>query len=129
MPKQFAFRTLMTVTSLVFLLGFMQPVGAEGLSEDLFKGIVKGCLRGMETKVVMPHVSKAYCYCYAETLSTMMGESDFDRIAQYGVSDQDKAYFSRARKSCKPGKAPKVKSSVLYQPEPGAEAEGLEESY
>ncbi len=75
--------------------------------EPLRKSIVKGCHQQMSRKVVDPVTSKAYCFCYANELSYLFTEQDFDRMGSQGVNDRDQNLFKRARKSCKPDKPKK----------------------
>ncbi len=77
--------------------------------EDLRKSIVKGCHQEMSRKVLDPRTSKAYCFCYANELSYLFTEQDFDRMGNQGVNNRDQKFFKRARKSCKPDKEKKGK--------------------
>ncbi len=77
--------------------------------EDLRKSIVKGCHQQMARKILDPRTSKAYCFCYANELSYLFTEKDFDRMGSQGVNDRDQKFFKRARKSCKPDKEKKDK--------------------
>ncbi len=71
-------------------------------SEAVFKNISKGCMREMSSKVINRETATAYCYCYAEELTSMLTPQDFERMGHSGVSDRDQKYFKRARKNCKP---------------------------
>ncbi len=73
-------------------------------SEDLRKSIVKGCHQEMARKVVDPITAKAYCFCYANELSFLFTEQDFNRMGTQGSNDRDQKFFKRARKKCKPDK-------------------------